>query len=78
MREELKDMEVNDVKGGSVILSQPLNVCGFSAIGRMFRIKGDFKVMRNRLFELMDEHMNMKAEEFDTLVMNEFKANGWI
>ena len=78
MREELRDTEVNEVHGGAVILSEPLGVCGFNKIGEVYRIKGVFKEMRNRLLDLYDDNSNMPAEDFDRLVRDDFKSRGWI
>lgn len=78
MKKQLMDFEVEEVVGGTVCLSASIKVVGFSQLGKTFRMKGDYKAMRNRLFELQDENENMNAKEFDTLVMNDFKAKGWI
>lgn len=78
MRQELNDRMLEEVTGGSVTLSKPMNMCGFTTLGKIYKIKGDFALMRNRLFELYDEHSDMSDKAFDTLVRDEFQARGWI
>ena len=78
MREELRDNEVTEVTGGTVVLSIPLRMICFNSIPLNYRIKGDGKEMRNRLLELYDENETMNEKEFDLMVMNEFLAKGWI
>jgi len=78
MKRELNETELDQVVGGTVVMSAPLGLIQFTAYGKTFTIKGDFVTMRNRLLELYDEHCDMNDRDFDKLVMKEFRANGWI
>ena len=78
MRHELEDYQVEGVNGGSVLLSAPLGICGFNTTGEMFKIKGNYKEMRNRLLVLYDENEHMGDAEFDQLVKADFQEKGWI
>ena len=77
MRKELEEIKLDAVTGGEVVMSEGLGVCGFNTTGEVYRIKGDFTTMRNRLLELYDNN-DLSAAEFDQLVKNDFMANGWI
>lgn len=78
MKRELQEIELEAVTGGSVILSAPMGVVGFNTLGKVFKIKGDVKEMRNLLLALYDANEDMNEKDFDTLVMNEYKSRGWI
>lgn len=78
MKQELQDFQVEGVNGGTVVLSSPLKMCCFNTTGEMFKIKGDYKKMRNLLIQLYDENEGMGDAEFDQLVKNAFKSRGWI
>lgn len=78
MRRELTELETEEVTGGTVTISAPLNTVAFKSLKKAFKIKGNIKEMRNRLIELYDANEGMDDKAFDTLVMNEFKNNGWI
>jgi len=78
MKKPLMDFEVEEVVGGTVCLAASIGVVGFSQLGECYKMKGDYKVMRNLLFQLQDENEGMPAKEFDTLVRNAFLERGWI
>lgn len=78
MKRELNEIELDEVVGGTVVLSAPLKMVRFTALGRNFKIKGDVKQMRNLLLQLYDENENMTDSEFDTLVLQAFTKKGWI
>jgi len=78
MKRELEELELEEVTGGTVVLSAPMGKVRFTAIGKTYLIKGDIKQMRNLLLSLYDDNENMNDSEFDTLVRNEFKSRGWI
>lgn len=79
MRKEIINSEdLEDVTGGEVVMSKSLNRVGFNTTGEVFKIKGDFKTMRNRLLSLYDANPTMGEAEFDQLVKHEFQSKGWI
>jgi len=78
MKKELTEIEVEDVAGGRVVLSQQLNVCAFTTLNESYQLKGDFKKMRNLLYQLQDDNEGLSALEFDTLVRDAFRNRGWI
>lgn len=78
MKKELTDVEVAEVAGGRVVLSQQLNICAFTSLGESYKLKGDFKKMRNLLYQLQDDNEGLSALEFDTLVRDAFRDQGWI
>lgn len=78
MKIEINENQLEEINGGNVVLSGPLKLCGFSTLGKSYRIKGDIKLMRNRLLELYDQNENMSSEAFDLLVEQDFIHKGWI
>lgn len=78
MKKELMDFEVEEVVGGTVCLAASLGIVGFSQLKKSYVIKGDYKEMRNLLFQLQDDNEGMPALEFDTLVRDAFLERGWI
>ena len=78
MKRELDDLELEEVTGGTVVLSAPMGKVRFTAIGKTCKIKGDVKEMRNLLISLYDDNENMSDAEFDRLVLNAFASRGWI
>lgn len=80
MKRELNGNELDEVTGGSVILSQSMGMVRFSSLKRTKKLNPDvdFKTVRNTLLDLYDENENLTEEEFDTLVMNTFESLGYI
>ena len=69
MKRELNQTELEEVVGGTVVLSAPLGMVRFTALSRNFKIKGDVKEMRNLLLQLYDENEDLSDIEFDNLVL---------
>ena len=79
MRVQITDTEINEVNGGSVVLSEPCGLCGFSSTGKIYKIKGPFRDMRNLMLDLYDENVGkMTDAEFDALVLKEYQERGWL
>ena len=78
MREMINENQLDDITGGAVTLSKELNMCGFTTLSKIFKIKAEFNLLRDRLNVLYDEYGYLSDKEFDTLVMNDFKEKGWI
>ena len=79
MREQINDQEMENVVGGTVIISKDYNNIGFSTTREKFDLKNcTFKQARNSVDDLLEEHPEMSNAEFDNFVKNAFKAKGWI
>lgn len=78
MREMINENQLEEITGGAVTLSKQMNMCGFTTLGKIFKIKAEFNLLRDRLNVLYDEYGHMSDQDFDTLVMNDFKEKGWI
>ena len=79
MREQINDQEMENVVGGTVIISKDYNNIGFSTTREKFDLKNcTFKQARNYVDDLLEEHPEMSNAEFDNFVKNAFKAKGWI
>ena len=78
MREEIKDLELDKVNGGSVNLSERKNKIGFDTIGEAYTLKCTFTEARKLVSSLFALNQDMTEKEFDTYVRDQFKAKGWI
>lgn len=74
----MNDIEVEEVTGGTVVLSAPMGIVGFNTLKQIFTIKGDVKEMRNTLLDLYDANEGMNEHDFDELVRDTYKEKGWI
>ncbi len=77
-RREINDDEIRQVTGGKVYLNESTNMCGFSAIGEKYPIKGNFDDLMELLFKELATHKTMGDAEFDKHMRNLYKSNGWI
>lgn len=81
MRKELNAMELDEVTGGSVTLSNSLGMVRFTTLRKNCKLNPsvNFNEVRNYLLDLYDAHADEMSEaDFDRLVMNEFHARGYI
>ncbi len=78
MREEINELDLEKVAGGSVNLSEKKNKIGFDTIGEVYTLKCPFKDARTLVSGLFATNQDKTEKEFDILVRDEFKAKGWI
>ena len=77
-RQQVNENELGQITGGKVYLNEGTNMCGFSAIGEKYEIKGNFDDVMSLLFEELAKHKNMGDAEFDTHMRDLYKSKGWI
>jgi len=78
MRQEINDIELDAVNGGSVNLSEKKNKIGFDTLGEGYTLKCTYKQARSLVTSLFAANPDMAEKDFDILVRNQFKAKGWI
>lgn len=79
MRQELNDNEMNNVVGGTVIISYDYMKIGFDTLKEMYDLKNctyfEATAFRD---ELIINHKQMTNQAFDEYCKAQFQAKGWI
>ena len=79
MREQINDQEMENVVGGTVIISKDYMNVGFSTTREKFDLKNcTFKQARNLVDDLLEENPNLSNAEFDQLAKKTLQSKGWI
>ena len=79
MRAEIKDSELEQVSGGTVVFSKDYNMVGFSTMNTSFPLKNcTYREAANYVEDLLDENKGMSNAEFDAFAKKMLKAKGWI
>lgn len=79
MKNELNDTQLDNVIGGTVIISEDYMNIGFTTLREMYNLKNcTFKDVRNFVGDLKDENKGLTNAAFDVLCRDELKARGWI
>ena len=79
MREQINENELNEVVGGTVVISRDKMRVAFTSTRERFNLMNvDFKTARNLADELWENNTTLGDAEFDALVKSEFQARGWI
>lgn len=79
MREELNDMQLEAVQGGTVYLSRDNMKIGFSTLGQTFSLKNcTYSQALNLVDSMFSNNPQATDQEFDKAVRKAFKQKGWI
>ncbi len=79
MREELNEKALEEVVGGTVIISKDYMNVGFSTTREKFDLKNcTYRQVRNFIDDLLDENPNLSNAAFDKLAKEKLQAKGWI
>jgi len=79
VKKEIFDNELDNVVGGTVIISRDYMIVGFSTTREKFNLVNvSYKDARNFVEDLLDEHRDMSNAEFDAFCKETLFANGWI
>lgn len=79
MREMLNEQDVENVVGGTVIISKDNMIVGFSTTKEKFNLKGcTYRQARDLVDDLLEDNPNLGNSAFDALVKKTMKAKGWI
>ena len=79
MRQEINDMEMDQVVGGTVSLSEArMKIC-FSTLNDKRNLKNcTFKEARDLCNQLFAANADLTERQYDALVRDEFEKRGWI
>ena len=79
MKKEINDNELENVVGGTVIISNDYHNVGFSTLGEMYDLKNcTYKQARDFVDDLKAENSKLTDAEFDALAKQKLQAKGWI
>jgi len=81
MRSEINDSQLEEVVGGTVIVSEDYMVVGFSTLKTKHNLKNcTYRQVMNQVADWKDEAKanNMTNAEFDVWVRDQMHARGWI
>lgn len=79
MKTELNENELDNVNGGTVIISKNSMRIVFDTQGVSKKLRNcTYKEARDYRDELMDENPNMPNSQFDAFCMQAFRNKGWI
>lgn len=79
MRSEINDNQLEEVVGGTVIISKDYNNIGFTTLRVKYDLIGvDARTARNKVEEWLDAHRDMTNAEFDAYCRDQLGALGWI
>lgn len=78
MREELKDFELDQVTGGTVIFSNIYNAVAFSTLRQKYSLKCNWKTARNFVEELLEAHPEMSEAAFDAFAKEQLDAMNYL
>ena len=78
MKEQLNDMDLEQVVGGTVVVSADKMKIGFTTLGEKYGLKNcTFDEAMSVIYSMYGQYTN-RGELFDTAVRNEFRSRGWI
>lgn len=77
MREQINDVNLEEVVGGTVNLSQAANKIGFTTLHEGYVLKCTYQEAKKLVSRLFAEN-ELSESAFDQLVKKEFQARGWI
>ena len=79
MRQQLNEQAMEQVVGGTVIISRDYMMVGFDTTQEKFNLKNcTYKQVRDYVDDLLDDNPNLGNAEFDQLVKKNLQAKGWI
>lgn len=79
MKMQINDNELENVVGGTVIVSRDYMNVGFSTLGEMYSLKNcTYKQARDYVDDLLADNPKLTNEEFDKLAKQKLQAKGWI
>lgn len=79
MREQINELDLEKVVGGTVIISKDKMSVGFSTTKETFKLKNcTYKQARNLVDDLLDDNPTLNNAEFDKLAKKTLQSKGWI
>jgi len=77
-RIELDDFDLENVNGGTVVISNVYNAVGFSTTGQRYDLTVPWKTARDKRDELLEQYPNMGERAFDEFCKQTFDDLGWL
>lgn len=77
MREQINDLDLGEVVGGTVNLSEKANKIGFTTLHEGYVLKCSYKDAKKLVSQLFAAN-ELSESAFDQLVKKEFQSRGWI
>lgn len=79
MRENINEQSLENVAGGTVIISKDYMVVGFDTTQEKFNLKNcTYRDARNLIEDLKDANPTMSNAAFDQLAKQTLQSKGWI
>lgn len=79
MKKELNDAQVEEVVGGTVIISANYMRVGFVTTKESYKLKNvTYRDARNYAEDLLDENRHLSDAQFDQLCKQKMAEKGWI
>lgn len=80
MKQELNEMELDQVVGGTVKISESRMLIKFSEItgGTAYKLKCSFSDATVLAAQVYAEYASKSAAEYETALKNKMEAKGWI
>ena len=79
MRVQMNEQDMEQVVGGTVIISKDYMNVGFSTTREKFDLKNcTYKQVRDFVDDLLEANPGLGNAEFDALAKKELQAKGWI
>jgi hypothetical protein len=79
MREQLNEQEMENVVGGTVIISKDKMVVGFSTTKEKYNLKNcTYRQVRDLVDDLLEANPTLGNAAFDKLAKDTLSAKGWI
>lgn len=79
MKQELNEQELENVVGGTVIISQDYMVISYTTIGKKKQLRNcSYRQARDYVDDLFDQNPGLSGQEFDQLCYDKMKAKGWV
>ncbi len=79
MREQINEQALEQVVGGTVVISKDKMKVGFTTTGEKFDLTNcTYRQARDFVEDLKEANPNMTNAEFDKYTKNQLKSKGWI
>ena len=79
MREQINEENLENVVGGTVIVSADKMKIGFTTLGEKYNLKNvTFDQAMATIYGMYGQYQDHTGNAFDTAVRDAFKAKGWI
>lgn len=79
MKQEINDQDLENIVGGTVIISRDYMVISYTTIGKKKQLRNvDYRTARDFVDDLYEANPNLTGQEFDQLCYDRMHAKGWV